>query len=344
MIGTAGLPGMIAASLGPGGGGLLMPREASTVAPEVDFVFHLVFWISVFFFALIVGLLVFFVVRYRAREGVEAEKTPVHNLGLELTWTGIPLVLALIIFFVGFRGYLNIVTPPADADEILVTAQKWSWQFTYPNGYTDADLHVPVDRPIRLVMQSQDVIHSFYVPAFRVKRDVVPGRYNKAWFEATAPGTYQVFCAEYCGTGHSTMLAKVVVHPPGGYETWLAEASNFLKTMSPVDAGRKLFKARGCAQCHSIDGTVKTGPTFRGFFGRPVTLADGKTVIADEDYCRESMLDPHAKIVAGFEPVMPTFQGRLKDEEITCIIQYLKSLADAGGNAEKNGGRDDGDH
>jgi len=333
MIPSLQTVGRVLSGIGPKDGGLWMPKAASTVAHEVDFVFQFVFWISVFFFVLIVALMVYFVIRYRVRDGVDAEKTATHNLGLELTWSGIPLVLALVIFYLGFKGFMDISTPPANAYEVLVTAQKWSWQFTYPNGYVDADLHVPVDRPIRLVMQSEDVIHSFYVPAFRIKRDVVPGRYNKTWFEATDPGRYQVFCAEYCGTGHSSMLANVVVHRPGGFETWLEKASNFLETMSPVEAGRKLYTARGCAQCHSTDGTVKTGPTFKGFFGRAVTLSDGSTVVADEDYCRESMIDPHAKVVVGFEPVMPTFQGRLKDEEITCIIQYLKSLGSGGDDA-----------
>ena len=161
-----------------------------------------------------------------------------------------------------------MATPPANAYEILVDGQKWNWSFTYPNGYIDSNLHVPVDRPIRLVMSSQDVIHSLYIPAFRVKMDVVPGRYAKAWFEATEPGEYDLFCAEYCGTSHSDMIAHVVVHPVGEFETWLEKASNFLETMTPVDAGRKLFQVRGCAQCHSMDGSAKTGPTLQGVFGR----------------------------------------------------------------------------
>jgi cytochrome c oxidase subunit II len=318
---------LLALTAVPGKPSFLMPREASTVAGEVDHLFYLVLGISAFFFLLVVGIMLYFVIRYRYREGVAAEKTATHNTALEVTWTVIPLTLALVIFAYGFKGFIDIVTPPANAYEVLVTAQKWSWQFTYPNGYVDKDLHVPVNRPVRLVMQSQDVIHSLYVPAFRIKRDVVPGRYNKAWFQATTPGEYQLFCAEYCGTGHSTMLAKVIVHRPGGFDTWLADASNLLKTMSPVDAGRHLYTVRGCAQCHSIDGSGKTGPTFKGFFGHKVVLSTGQAITADEDYVRESILDPQAKVVAGFEPVMPTFQGRLTNEDITSIIQYLKSLS-----------------
>ena len=207
----------------------------------------------------------------------------------------------------------------------MVEGQKWNWSFTYPNGYVDANLHVPVDRPVQLVMSSADVIHSLYVPVFRIKQDVVPGRYSKVWFEATEPGEYDLFCAEYCGTSHSDMLALVVVHPPGEFEAWLEQASNFLETMSPVDAGRKLFQVRGCMQCHSMDGSAKTGPTLLGVFGRSENMANGTTLTVDENYIRESILEPNARVVAGFEPVMPTYQGRLKDAEIMAIIEYLKA-------------------
>jgi cytochrome c oxidase subunit 2 len=308
-------------------GSFWMPPKVSTVAHNVDSLFNFILGISIFFFLLIVVLMVYFVIRFRRREGVEAEASPSHNTALELTWTIIPLILVVVIFFFGFRGYLDMTTAPSNAYEILVDGQKWAWSFTYPNGYVDENLHVPVNRPVRLVMTSADVIHSLYVPAFRIKMDVVPGRYGKAWFEATEPGEYELFCAEYCGTSHSDMLALVVVHPPGEFETWLEKASNFLETMSPVEAGQKLFQARGCQQCHSVDGTAKTGPTMLGVFGRSEAMADGTTVVADENYIRESILEPMAKVVAGYEPVMPTYQGRLKDEEITAIIEYFKTLS-----------------
>jgi cytochrome c oxidase subunit 2 len=309
----------------PEDGSFWMPPQVSTVAQSVDWLFNFILAISVFFFILIVVVMVVFVLKYRRREGQNAESSPSHNLPLELTWTAIPVVLVIIIFFFGFRGFLDMATPPANSYEILVDAQKWKWSFTYPNGYVDENLHVPVDRPVRLVMSSADVIHSLYVPAFRIKRDVVPGRYAKVWFEATEPGEYDLFCAEYCGTSHSDMLAHVIVHPTGEFETWLEQASNFLKTMTPVDAGRKLFQSRGCTQCHSLDGSAKTGPTLLGIFGRSVALADGSTITVDENYIRESILEPTARVVAGFEPVMPTFQGRLKDQEIMAIIAYLKA-------------------
>ena len=313
----------------PDDGSFWMPPQVSTVARSVDWLFNFILAISVFFFILIVVVMVVFVVKYRRREGQQAESSPSHNTALEITWTVIPVIIVIVIFFFGFKGYLDMATPPANAYEVLVEGQKWKWSFTYPNGYVDENLHVPVDRPVRLVMSSSDVIHSLYVPAFRIKMDVVPGRYSKAWFEATEPGEYDLFCAEYCGTSHSDMLAHVIVHPPGEFETWLEKASNFLETMTPVDAGRKLFQVRGCQQCHSMDGSAKTGPTLLGVFGRTENLVDGGTVTVDENYIRESILEPNARVVAGFEPVMPTYQGRLKDAEIMAIIEYLKAPAGA---------------
>ncbi len=309
----------------PDGGSFWMPPQVSTVAHSVDWLFNFILAISVFFFILIVVVMVVFVIKYRRREGQTAEASPSHNTALEVTWTAIPVVLVVIIFFFGFKGFLDMATPPANAYEVLVEGQKWNWTFIYPNGYSDSNLHVPVDRPVQLVMSSADVIHSLYVPAFRIKMDVLPGRYTKAWFEATEPGEYDLFCAEYCGTSHSDMLAHVIVHPVGEFETWLEKASDFLETMTPVDAGRKLFQMRGCTQCHSMDGSAKTGPTLLDVFGRTETMVGGASVVVDENYIRESILEPNAKVVAGFEPVMPTYQGRLKDAEIMAIIEYLKA-------------------
>jgi cytochrome c oxidase subunit 2 len=183
-----------------------------------------------------------------------------------------------------------------------------------------------VDTAVRLVLSSEDVIHSFFVPSFRVKMDAVPGRYTKSWFRATRPGEYDVFCAEYCGTSHSDMRTAVVVHPPGEFEKWLEGASNLLATLPPAEAGARLYTTRGCAQCHSVDGRSGTGPTLQGLFGHPVPLQGGGSVTADENYLRESLLAPESKVVAGYQPVMPTYKGRLKDGEITAIIEYLKTL------------------
>jgi cytochrome c oxidase subunit 2 len=313
--------------LSQSGGSFWMPPQSSTSAPGVDRLFYFIFWIAFFFFLLIVGLMIHFIVRYRKQAGRKAEKAPTHNTALELTWTLIPLGIVFVIFYFGFHGFLDITTPPANSYEIQVTAQRWKWMFTYPNGFVDENLHVPVNRPIRLVMTSEDVIHAFYVPDFRLKRDIVPGRYNKTWFRATTPGTHDLFCAEYCGTSHSLMYAQVIVHPPGEFEKWLEQAADLTGKLPPAEAGQRLYKTRGCAQCHSIDGKAGIGPTFQGVFGHSVAMKDGTKVTADEDYVRESILNPQAKVVAGFDPVMPTYQGRLKDQEITAIIAYMKTLS-----------------
>ncbi len=308
-------------------GGFWMPVQGSTGAVVVDSIFSLVLWVSVFFFVLIVFLMVLFVVRYRRRAGrEEAEPSRRHNTPLEITWTAIPILIVTGIFIWGFQVFLNISTPPANAYEVLVTGQKWKWLFTYPNGHVDENLHVPVATPVRLVMTSEDVIHGFFVPAFRLKKDVVPGRYVKVWFRATSPGEYQIYCTQYCGTGHSDMWAKVVVHEPGGFERWLEAASNFLKTMSPAQAGEHLYRTRGCAQCHTLDGTASTGPSWKGLFGSKVTCEGGHVLTADEDYLRNCILNPTENVPVGFQPVMPTFKGRLTDQEITAVIEFMKTV------------------
>jgi cytochrome c oxidase subunit 2 len=308
-----------------------MPPQGSTISGEVDSVFYIIYWISVFFFALIVGLMTWFVIRYRSRRPTdEAAPSAHHNLGLEIAWTAIPILVSAAIFVLGFRSFMNIVTPPAGAYEIQVTAQKWQWFFTYPNGHVTSELHVPVDRPVTMVMTSEDVIHSLFIPAFRVKKDVVPGRYAKVWFEATTTGEFPLLCTEYCGTGHSDMLTTVTVHEPGMFDKWLQENSNLLATMPPAEAGEMLVRKRGCLQCHSLDGTALIGPTLKNVFGHEVTMRDGSRVLADEDYIRASILEPMAAVVAGYEPVMPTYAGKLKDQEISAIITYLKTLSDKG--------------
>jgi cytochrome c oxidase subunit 2 len=318
------------ALLGQLGGSFWLPPPKSTTAHLVDQLFYFILGISIFFFALIVLLMVLFVLLYHRRPGVRAVKTATHSTPLELTWSGVPLVLVIVIFAMGFNGYLEMRTPPANAYEIQVIAKQWSWTFQYPNGYKDNNLHVPVDRPVLLVMTSDDVIHSLFIPYFRLKMDVVPGRYTRAWFHALDPGEYDLYCAEYCGgyggRGHSDMLAKVVVHPPGEFEKWLQEAGNLLKRLPPAEAGRELYLRNGCAQCHSVDGTILVGPSFKGIFGQTHQFEDGTSAPVDENYIRESIVDPGAKVRKGFKNQMPTFQGRLSDQEITAIIAYIKSL------------------
>lgn len=309
-------------------GSFWMPPPDSTAAAGIDRLFYFILWLSVFFFIVIVGLMLFFIIKYRARDGHAEQKTLTHHTALEITWTLIPLILVLFIFYFGFTGYVDMYTPPANAYEIQVTGMKWKWLFTYSNGHVDENLHVPIDRPVRLVMTSDDVIHSLFIPNFRLKLDVVPGRYSKTWFEANEAGEFDIFCAEYCGTGHSDMHTFVVVHPTGEFEQWLEKASDIFKDRSLSEVGQHLYKSRGCAQCHSLDGTAATGPSFKGVFGHEVKFRDGSSKVADENYVRESVLNPGARVVAGYQNVMPTFQGKLTDKEITAIIEYLKTLSD----------------
>lgn len=305
---------------------LWFPAAGSSGADTVDRLFYFILIVSIFFFVLIAGAMLTFVARYRRRGHAGADATAHHNTLLEIIWSVIPAIIVAVIFLWGFLAYLDMRQPPDNSYEIRVVAKKWSWSFIYPNGHVDSELHVPVDRPVRLVMESDDVIHSLYVPAFRIKMDVVPGRYTTTWFEANRPGEHKLFCAEYCGTQHSQMLAKVVVHDSGTFEPWLEQAANLLKNLSPVEAGQILYQRRGCAQCHSLDGSAKVGPSFQRVFGTTQALASGESVVIDENYLRESILEPQAKIRAGYKPAMPTYQGQLKDDEIAALIALIKSL------------------
>ena len=307
---------------------MFFPPPTSSTAAEVDSLFYFILWVCIVFFIVIVGVMGYCLIRYRERPGVKAEPSASHNNILEVTWTVIPGIFVGVIFYWGFVAFLDLRQSPDESYEIQVEAKMWNWSFTYPNGHVDNVLHVPVDKPVRLVMTSVDVIHSLYVPAFRVKMDVLPGRYSHTWFEANTVGDYTLFCTEYCGTKHSEMLSKVVVHPSGEFEKWLEDAANFLERMTPVEAGEILYQRRGCAQCHSIDGSAKVGPTFLDAFGSEQSLMDGSTITVDENYIRESILEPQAKVRVGYRPVMPTYQGQLKDEEINALIAYIKSLSE----------------
>jgi len=313
--------------------GFWLPKQGSTTAPVVDSLFYLITGISAFFFALIVGLLLYFVWKYRARPGHREIPSSTHNTPLEVTWTVIPVLIVVWIFWEGVVGFIHLATPPENAYEIQVLGQKWNWTFTYPNGVVSPELHVPVDTDVRLILTSQDVIHSLFIPDFRIKRDAVPGRYEKEWFHATEIGEYQIFCTEYCGTQHASMLAQVIVQHPVNFDKWLADEGNFIEKLPPEklwEGGKKLYNQRGCKQCHSIDGSNGIGPTFKGVWGHNVALNGGARVTVDENYVRESIVNPQGQIVAGYEPVMPSFQGRLKDKEITAIIEYLKTLKESG--------------
>jgi cytochrome c oxidase subunit II len=317
---------LLESPLRPSGPSFWMPPQDSTIAPDVDRVFYFVYAVSVFFFLLIVLLMTAFVIRYRFRPGVEQEPAPNKNTFLELLWTFIPIVIVIVIFYEGFRTYLNERIAPQQAYEIQVTAARWSWTFTYPNGHQDGELHVPAGEPVRLVMSSRDVIHSLFIPDFRVKQDIVPGRYTKAWFNAPEPGNHLLLCAEYCGTQHSDMHTVVVVHGSGDFEAWMNNAENFMKNLSPPEAGKILYQRLGCSQCHSVDGTAGVGPSFLGIWGQTHEFTNAPPTVVDENYVRESILEPSKKIRRGFNDQMNTFKGQVSDEQINALIAFIKSM------------------
>ncbi|MEQ8848975.1 cytochrome c oxidase subunit II [Botrimarina sp.] len=316
----------------PGDG--LLPPAASTGAAAVDDLFWFITGVCLACAGPIVAVMAGFVWAYRARDWGSGAHTITHHNGLEAAWSIAPAIVVAIVFYRGMTGYLDFRTEPVGAYEVRVRAQKWNWSFEYPNGYIDPDLHVPAGRPVRLLMTSADVIHSVYIPAFRLKMDCVPGRFSSAWFEApepTPPGhSHPLYCAEYCGVNHSGMLAHVVVHEQEEFDQWLAEAGDLTKRLPPLEAGKLLYERRGCQQCHSTDGTRRPGggPSFRGAFGTESELTSGETVAVDENYLRESILNPMAKVRAGYRPVMPSFQGQLSESEVDALVAFIKSLGD----------------
>ncbi len=342
-----------------------MPLRASTIAPHIDAAFLFIFWVSLIFFVLIAGLMFAFIILYRRRRpDQEASSNVTHSTPLEIAWSVIPTILVCIMFWWGFKVFMDLRTVPENAMAIDVNAFKWGWSFRYPNGIESDELHIPIGQPVVLTMSSQDVIHSCYIPAFRVKRDIVPGRYSKLWFQADREGTYPLFCAEYCGKSHSDMRTITVVHEPGGYEKWLevanplvalatlgegdakgaryqeylADPQAFLdkykddpelskivaKLETPEQMGQKLFVKKSCVQCHSVDGAANTGPTWKGLFGATREFRDGGSAPADENYLRESILEPNKHIVKGFDAAMPRLP--LKDPEIDALIAYIRTL------------------
>jgi cytochrome c oxidase subunit II len=301
----------------------LFPEQASTLAPRVDALFFFLVAISVFFATLIFTLLLYFAVKYRRRSDEERPRPIEGSVLLELVWTAVPLGLTMVMFAWGALLFAEIRTPPANALEIHVIGKQWMWKIQHPSGHREInELHIPVGRPIKLVMTSEDVIHSFFVPAFRVKNDVLPGRYTTLWFEATEPGEYRLFCAEYCGTQHSGMMGRVIALKLPEYEEWLGGGA---VEGSMAEIGEDLFHRFACAGCHR-SGAPVPAPALAGLLGRRVALEGGGRVTAEEDYVRESILDPRAKIVAGYQPVMPTFKGLISEEGILQIIAYIKSL------------------
>ena len=293
------------------------------MAGNVDALYVFLLLISAFMCAAIFTMILVFAIRYRRRPGVEAEQIEGSHK-LEITWSVVPLFVFLFIFSWGAFVYFQERTPPRDATTVYVVAKQWMWKIQHEEGVREINqLHVPVNRDVKLLMTSQDVIHSFYVPAFRLKQDVLPGRYTTLWFKATKPGTYHLFCAEYCGTQHSGMVGDVVVMEPAQYEAWLGGS---VGAGNMASAGATLFQQLGCSTCHRSD-TQGRGPDLNGAFGKKVLLEDGTTVIADEAYVRESILVPTAKVVSGFKPVMPPFQGLVNEEQLNALVAYVKSLS-----------------
>ncbi|MBI2897026.1 MAG: cytochrome c oxidase subunit II [Deltaproteobacteria bacterium] len=309
----------------------LFPERASTVAGEVDALYLALCLVSGLFAVLIAVLIVVFAIKYRRRSEADLPRPVSGSLGLEITWTVIPLVIALAFFAWGSSLYFTLTEVPRDALEVVVVAKRWMWKFQHLEGRREInELHVPVGRPIRLTMASEDVIHSFFVPAFRIKRDVVPGRTSITWFEATRPGRYRLFCAEYCGARHSGMVGWIVAMAPADWARWLrAEVAG----ESLAQRGAKIFVQHGCASCHR-GGPSQRGPALEGLFGRRVRLEGGGTVLADEQYLRESIESPGARIVAGYSLLMPAYRGLVSQEELLDLIAYLRSLGPAGPGTE----------
>jgi cytochrome c oxidase subunit 2 len=304
----------------------MMPPQGSVFAGEVDFIYMALFWLSVVLFWGITGPALYFAWRYRYKPGrVTPHQT--HNTVLEIVWTVLPLVLCVGIFFWGLSSWMKSQVAPGEAMEIQVTAKQWLWTFEYPDGSrTVNDVHVPVNKAVRFVMTSDDVLHDFFVPDMRVKADIVPGRYTQVWFTPTVLGLHTVTCAEYCGKGHSDMQAKLTVESEDKYKEWIATGGTEWMNYTPEDWGKIQREEKGCATCHSIDGTKGQGPSWKGIYGKMEKLNDGKTVLVDDAYIRESMMFPQAKIVLGFDPIMPTFQGLLHEQDIRGLTAYIKSL------------------
>jgi len=309
-------------------GSFWFPAPATELAGQVDQLFWFILWVSLIIMIGIVFVCLLFVFKYRRKHHQQrAKKQVVENIYLELAWTLIPLALVMYVFYWGYIDFVKVSIPPADAVEIRVTGRKWAWQFDYGElgRKTLGDLVVKVNTPIKLIMSSEDILHSFFVPNFRIKRDVVPNRYTRVWFEANRVGDFQIFCTEFCGDGHSNMMGSVRVLSNEDYEKWV-EGVGEDTSVSLLDLGRKLYSSKGCNACHTLDGSVGVGPSWKGLYGSLRTFVDGTSAKVDGNYIRESIVDPGAKIVNGFQANMTSFSGLLSDREIDGIIDYIKSI------------------
>jgi cytochrome c oxidase subunit 2 len=333
-----------------------LPIQGTDVAVKWDMLYDFLVGLSVFFFVLIVGAMILFAIQYRTRPGIKTKYITDNHL-IEGIWIVVPTILLLMIFGWGWVVYRDMTQVPADAYEIRVIGRQWNWQFQYDNGSSlVGQLVVPMNRPVKLVMTSEDVLHDFFIPNFRIKQDVVPGMYTSVWFEAKVPGKHQVYCAEYCGTTHSGMLAQLIALNDDQWKAWYGgkkidldripvagqeladsvQAQDVLDERAGVktsaaapirslaEQGKALAETKGCNSCHSADGSMKVGPSFKGLFGHTVQFVDGTSGVADDNYLRESIEKPQAKVVRGFNPVMPTFKGLVSESEMNALIAYIK--------------------
>jgi len=301
--------------------------QASSYAGEVDSLYAFLWVLTIFFGVGLTLAIFYFAIKYRRRHPDEVGHPVAGAISLEMTWTVIPFIISMGIFVWGAELYFKIYRPPATASDVYVVGKQWMWKFQHTEGQREInELHVPLGRKVKLTMTTEDVIHSFFVPAFRMKLDVVPGRYSTVWFEPTKVGRFELFCAEYCGTSHSGMIGSVVVMEPSEYQTWLSGGSG---EGTPAQQGEKLFAQLACSSCHLATGQGR-GPRLQGVFGSQVDLADGSKIVANEDYIRESILNPRARVVAGFQPVMPTFQGLVSEEQVLQLVAYIRSLSQEG--------------
>jgi cytochrome c oxidase subunit II len=302
----------------------LVPDSASTLSWKVDAIYFYLSGVTLFFTLLISAVLIFFVIRYRRRSPFEIPRPIAGSHKLETLWTIIPFIISMTIFGWAAQVYFEQYNPPENAVEIYVTGKQWMWKIQHSTGQREInELHVPVGRKIKLIMTTEDVIHDFFVPAFRMKADVVPGKYTTQWFEATKPGSYHLFCAEYCGMNHSGMIGKVVVMESREFDNWLSGNTG---STTPAAAGQQLYQTLGCASCHGANGEGGRGPVLAGVFGKQTTLTTKQTVLIDEGYLRESILNPQVKLVDGFGPIMPTFQGQVSEDQLMQLIAFIKSL------------------
>lgn len=324
------------------------PLQASEIATRWDNLYDFLVWLSIFFFILVVGGMVYFIVTYPHRPGRKTKYITGNHL-LEGIWIAVPTLLLMVIFAWGYSVYHAMTQAPSDAYEIRVLGKQWLWTFQYDNGKTTVgEVFVPMNKPVKLIMTSEDVLHSFFIPNFRIKQDVIPGMYSSIWFSATVPGKHQIYCAEYCGTSHSGMLAKLVVLDdeqwkawnqnkdigkiPNAGQEWVATGADQAKDgakvtlVSLAEQGKEVYEKKGCVGCHSTDGTTKVGPTHKGLYGSKVELSDGRVVVADDNYIRNHIENPQKNTVKGFNPVMPTFKGLLTEAEMNALIAYIKSL------------------